>query len=274
MAPLLAAIGARLGGFLATERHVHGIAAPTPTRLLLQALEPCDVLLVEGHSRISTAIKYLTQSTWSHAALFVGTLDGAQGTGKFVEADILAGVRAVGPEAFASFHTRICRPFGLSPDDRQTVIDYVVSRIGYRYDLRNVIDLARYLLPTPPVPQRFRRRMLALGSGDPTRAICSTLIAQAFQAIRYPILPIVESEPSQDPGCPDCRDEVLRIRHHSLFVPRDFDVSPYFGVVKPLLAPGFAYRSLRWAHIDDESGAAAPDGAPVDKRTEQSIIKA
>lgn len=32
-----------------------------------------------------------------------------------------------------------------------------------------------------------------------------------------------------------------------LFVPRDFDVSPYFEVVKPTLAQGFDYRQLNWA---------------------------
>src|SRR5574337_378503 len=59
----------------------------------------------------------------------------------------------------------------------------------HRYDLKNVVDLARYLLPTPPVPVGWRRRLLALGSGEPTQAICSTMIAQAFQSVSYPILP-------------------------------------------------------------------------------------
>ena len=31
-----------------------------------------DVLLVDGDQRISEVIKYLTQSSWSHAALYVG----------------------------------------------------------------------------------------------------------------------------------------------------------------------------------------------------------
>ena len=68
----------------------------------------------------------------------------------------------------------------------------MVSHLGTQYDMRNVVDLARYLLPTPPVPTHWRRRMIALGSGEPTRAICSTLIAAAFQHVRYPILPRVE----------------------------------------------------------------------------------
>jgi hypothetical protein len=40
------------------------------------------------------------------------------------------------------------------------------------------------------------------------------------------------------------------VRHHSLYVPRDFDVSPYFEVVKPTLACGFDYRLLRWTRDD------------------------
>lgn len=72
-----------------------------------------------------------------------------------------------------------------------------------------------------------------------TRAICSTLIAQAFQSIRYPILPLIETVPSQNPMCPGCVDEILHVRHHSLFAPRDFDVSPYFAIIKPTLEAGF-----------------------------------
>ena len=115
------------------------------------------------------------------------------------------------------------------------------ASIGRSYDLRNVIDLARYLLPEPPVPRRWRRRMIALGSGDPTRAICSTLIAQAFQIVRYPILPEIKVDPD-DP----VRREILHIRDHSLFAPRDFDLSPYFANVKPTIERGFDYQALHW----------------------------
>ena len=60
---------------------------------------------------------------------------------------------------------RICRPVGLTPEDRSKVIRYAVERIGYDYDLKNIIDLMRYFLPHPPVPVSWRRRMIALGSG-------------------------------------------------------------------------------------------------------------
>lgn len=254
MNPIAAGIGRSLGRWLSQVVHVHSTSPPVPGALLAAVLQPCDVLLVEGQTRVSVAIKYLTQSTWSHAALCVGDGGKPGAAPSFVEADLIEGVRRVGLEAFAGMHTRICRPVGLADADRERIMIYALTRVGQHYDLRNVIDLLRYLIPTPPVPQRWRRRMLALGSGDPTRAICSTLIAQCFQAVRYPILPMVETRSAARADCPDCVEEILRVRHHSLFVPRDFDVSPYFRVVKPTLEQGFDYRRLRWA--DDPAAAA------------------
>jgi hypothetical protein len=108
-----------------------------------------------------------------------------------------------------------------------------------------MFDLARYLLPMPPLPSRWRRRMLALGSGDPTKAICSSLIAPAFYAVRYPILPEYRRRRS-DPGAEDHNREILVIRHYSLYMPRDFDISPYFQVVKPTIECGFNYKGLHW----------------------------
>lgn len=221
----------------------------------LQAcLRPADVLLVEGTNRISLAIKYLTQSTWSHAALYVGdALTGLRPgapAGALIEADLQRGVVAVPLAKYAAHNTRICRAVGLSADDRRAVVRYMIDSLGKLYDLRNIIDLMRYLLPQPPVPARWRRRMLALGSGDPTRAICSTLIAAAFESVRYPILPVVTSAfvAGSTPG-ETLISEILRIRHHSLFTPRDFDISPYFQIVKPSIEPDFDYKAMRWAAL-------------------------
>lgn len=246
---LLAWLGRWLAAYLSRTVHVHSTAPATPGALLLASLRPGDVLLVEGNTRISGAIKYLTQSTWSHAALFVGPHLAEMGGNPahcFVEADTLEGVRSIGIEEFAGLHTRICRPVGLDEEGCRAVTTHVINRIGHQYDLRNVVDLARYLCPTPPVPSQFRRRMIALGSGDPTRAICSTLIAQAFQSVRYPILPIIDRRDNTSPDCPGCIEEIYRIRHHSLFAPRDFDVSPYFQVLKPSLEQPFEFRLLHW----------------------------
>lgn len=220
---------------------------------LVATLQPADVLLVEGNTRLSVPIKYLTQSTWSHATLYIGDAlspsESWQLPLALVEADLEAGVRAVTLAHYAQLHTRICRAVGLSADDRKRVVEYVITRIGHQYDLKNIFDLARYLLPTPPVPTRYRRRLLGLGSGDPTRAICSTLIAQAFQSVNYPILPEIRREWSDDPRYTDCYAETYRIRHHSLFTPRDFDISPFFEIIKPKIENGFDYRTLNWDHV-------------------------
>ncbi len=253
MGKTVSRFGGRLARFLTAPTHVHSSGPVTRPARLLECLRPADVLLVEGSSRVSAAIKYLTQSTWSHAALYVGNHLSEGGGDRdhcFIEVDLVDGVRSVGIAEFENVQTRICRPTGLDDAERREVTSYVIERLGNRYDLRNIVDLARYLLPTPPVPQRLRRRMIAMGSGDPTRAICSTLIAQAFQAIRYPILPIVNARDKSAPDCPGCIEEILTIRHHGLFTPRDFDVSPYFQIVKPVIDGEFDFHALRW---DDQA---------------------
>jgi len=83
---------------------------------------------------------------------------------------------------------------------------------------------------------------MALGSGHPTRIICSALIAQAFETVRYPILPKVARAASEQAW-----QDILEIRHSSLYAPRDFDISPYFEVVKPTIVHGFDYTALHWA---------------------------
>lgn len=246
-------IGKRLVDYLTAPIPGFRPAATTEYDKLQRSIHTGDVLLVEGDTRISTAIKYLTQSTWSHSALYVGPIQGhAEPDGEphvLVEALVEHGVISAPLSKYRDAHTRICRPLGLSEEDRRRVAEFMIGRIGYQYDMKNIIDLARYLLPTPPVPMRFRRRMIALGSGEPTRAICSTLIAQAFQSVRYPILPLVERvyDPDSPVKDPEQQREILRIRHHSLFTPRDFDISPYFAIVKPTIEAGFDHRTVTWA---------------------------
>jgi permuted papain-like amidase YaeF/Yiix C92 family enzyme len=240
------------------ERPVQGYEPFTPNdpAALRKSLKAGDVLLVEGNSHISRVIKYLTQSTWSHAALYVGPIEGAntqEGEPHvLVEAEVGQGVISVPLSKYCPYHTRICRPIGLSPEDRRTVCSYVIDRIGFDYDLRNIIDLMRYLFPLP-VPQRWRRRVIVLGSGNPTRLICSALIAQAFEAVRYPILPKITQLENEA-----ARREILEIRHSSLYAPRDFDISPYFQIVKPTLAEEFNYKCVHWADLPTPSHQYVP----------------
>ncbi len=250
--------GSLLASYLTSPIKKSNPIATVSQEVLNATLQPADVLLVDGNTRLSVPIKYLTQSTWSHAAIYVGqealpARESWQMPLVLVEADLKDGVRAVTLANYAHSNTRICRPVGLNDDDRKRVVDFVIDRLGYQYDLKNVFDLARYLFPLAPVPTRLRRRLLTIGSGDPTRAICSTLIAQAFQSVSYPILPEIKREWLNDPDCADCYAETYFIRHHSLFTPRDFDISPFFDIIKPTICNGFNYRSIAWKKAYEES---------------------
>lgn len=248
---LLTKIGQALARYLEKPSAATIQPATCKPELLAAAIRVGDVILVDGSSRVSTAIKYLTQSTWSHTAMCIEDDSQSAQPGctnvMLIEADVLEGVRIVPLSHYAHLHTRICRPVGIKKAELQGAIGFAKSQVGHQYDLKHIFDLMRYLIQTPPVPTSWRRKMISLGSGDPTRAICSSLIAQIFQSIHYPILPDVAFEKTQLPYCQHCYDEVLHIRHHSLYVPRDFDISPYFNIIKPTLNAQFDPHQLAWS---------------------------
>src|SRR5205814_8193087 len=139
---------------------------------------------------------------------------------------------------------RICRPYNLASSDLTDVLDEALRSVGDTYDIKNVVDLARYFLPVSLIPRRFRRSALQFGSGEPTRVICSSLIASCFNRVRFPIVPRFEQAP--DGPVPTSRTLTLWPRRSrtwrpagiwhqvapSLVTPRDFDLSPYFEIVK------------------------------------------
>src|SRR6266404_1343929 len=96
---LLQWLGRRLAKYLSTPLPEDAKLATSPPEKLAGALEPGDVLLIEGHTRVNAAIKYLTQSTWSLSAIYVGDVLGANaedGEPKvLIEADLREGVHAV-----------------------------------------------------------------------------------------------------------------------------------------------------------------------------------
>jgi hypothetical protein len=145
--------------------------APEP-EVLRESLKLGDVILIEGNTRLSAIIKFLTQSTWSHAALYVGERPGDNAPNGepnvLLEAEADLGVATAPLSKYANYNLRICRAVGLSDAERQEVVDYALARIGKLYDSKQILDLARYLFPHPPVPVWFRRRMLAIGCGYPT----------------------------------------------------------------------------------------------------------
>ncbi len=241
---------------------------------LKATVRPGDVILVDGDQRVSQAIKYLTTSSWSHSAIYVGDAllrrdaatradiqrrFGREARHLVVEALVDKGVVVSPLVKYVDLNVRICRPVGLKPEDLETVLDYVIARIGFQYDRRNFWDLTRYLLPFQMIPSELREDALHFGSGRETETICSSLLAEAFGKVRFPILPVpVRRKPhtvsqrlrQQILGRPTRRaySGLLRARHPTLCVPRDFDLSPYFEIVKfhPREVAAFDYRRLQW----------------------------
>lgn len=263
----------------------YALVYPNDLAELKRQIRKGDVILVEGNERISEVIKYLTQSSWSHAALYVGDeaikrdpelrLKLAQEYGEeanymVAEALVESGVVLTPLAKYRDFNIRLCRPYRLSESDLKLAIDEALASVGRTYDLKNILDLARYFLPVSLVPPRLRRTALRFGSGDPTRVICSSMIAECFDRVRFPIVPKVEPMPVDYPIVqrPPRRlgrliSKPIRLPpgiYHmispSLVTPRDFDLSPYFEVIKFNLIAGarFDYRKIIWADDDtDES---------------------
>ena len=93
------------------EKPVSGYEPFTPSDpdALAASLKPGDVVLVEGNNHISGVIKYLTQSTWSHAALYVGPLGGRTDQNgephTLIEAELGIGVDSAPLSKYSRFHT-------------------------------------------------------------------------------------------------------------------------------------------------------------------------
>jgi hypothetical protein len=245
-----------------------------------------DVLLVEGDTRVSAIIKYLSQSCWSHSALYVGdellrrggelaeqarARHGDEAARMLVEA-LPEGVVASPLGKYIDFNIRLVRPHRLRPDHLKRILEDAVAAIGWRYDLRNLVDLARYLIPVRIVPDRFRRAALHFGSGLPTEVICSSLLGRLFHEVGFPVRPAVEFPGGPARAAPRrlgrflghesaAYTGIFRMRHPTLLTPRDFDLSPYFEIVKfNVIADGrFDYQRIHWAQDDERP---APDGHP------------
>ena len=243
-------------------------------------------------------IKYLTQSSWSHAAFYIGDemlrqggeqaeharkAFGKEAAHLLVEA-LPQGVVASPLSKYIDFNIRLVRPHRLRAEHLQSILDEHVAAIGWRYDLRNIFDLARYLIPISLIPIRLRRTALHFGSGVPTEVICSSLVAQIFQKVRFPILPAVEFPDGAEAGVPRRRGMlrlifgydsgqytgIFRMRHPTLLTPRDFDLSPYFEIVKfNVIADGnFDYTRIRWATEEPEAPGELPAEADGDEAGE------
>ncbi|MBX3709391.1 MAG: hypothetical protein KIT56_02855 [Gammaproteobacteria bacterium] len=243
-------------------------------------IRPGDILLVEGRSRISKIIRTITQSPWTHAALYIGRLidfedeeikkiihrhtDVTDNTRLIIEDLLDSGTVATPLNFYNNHHIRICRPIGITPADLHLVVNYAIKALGQPYNVRHLLDLTRFLLPWTILPRRWGSCLFRTSSGEPESGICSSLIAEAFTAVHFPILPFVKPDEAQG-------IEVFQ-RNPYLFTPKDFDYSPYFEIIKyPLFNPDEPlpyYRRLPWTksgflHQDD--GILTAPTKPVKK---------
>lgn len=231
---------------------------PNDLPRMRETMEPCDILLVEGNSRISQMIMYLTQSSWSHAAIYIGdallrwggphaaeALErfGEEATSLLVESDMINGVTVMPLSKYQDRNIRVCRPYGLRVDDRDRVLSVVLSHLGVRYDRRNIFDLARYLTPLHLLPRKFRRRTFYFGSSGSREVICSALIAKAFYKANYPIQPMIRVA---NPAANNPARTRSMARHPSYIMPRDFDLSPNFEVLKLNLTAQISRGEMAW----------------------------
>jgi len=222
-------------------------------------IRPGDVLLVEGRSRVSSVIRVVTQSPWTHAALYIGRLSDIENEELH---DLIASKLEVKPSArliiedildkgtvisilndYQHHHLRICRPIGIAPSDLQTVLEFAIRSVGQPYNVRHLLDLFRFMLPWSILPKRWGSSLFRTPQGTPESGICSTLIAKAFSYVQFPILPFMQM--TEEHGV-----ELVQ-RNPYLFTPKDFDYSPYFAIIKyPLFSPEEPlpyYRRLPWS---------------------------
>jgi hypothetical protein len=277
---------------LTKEHRGYNQRFPNDLTKMTRTMRPGDVVLVEGSQRVSEVIKYLTQSCWSHAALYVGNTlmkhgdatsaallqeYGDDSYSMLVEANAESGVIAVPLSKYKDHNIRVCRPINLRPGDLNTVLQTVIGQIGVPYDVRHIVDLLRYFFPVSLIPKRFRRRALESSGEFSHQVICSAQIAMAFQKVRYPIQPHVIPLDGSSNGdgrllagwgwLPGRRENggvlesykrgVFTPANPKLVTPRDFDLSPYFEIVKFHMRSraDFDYKKILWS---GNSLAASP----------------
>ena len=271
-----------LSAWLNTEIDDYEDVQLTDFGRLCEELHQGDVLLVEGRTRVSHVIKFITNSPWTHSVLYIGRLDEIRDEslrekvlenyqGKSHEQLIIESMLGEGTviypvTKYENGHLRICRPKGLSKSDRQQVINFALSQLGYEYDVRHLLDLARFLLPYGIIPRRWRSTLFQQYVGRSTRNVCSYMMGEAFGSVNFPILPIAER----------CEDGSLKLykRNPRLFTPKDFDYSPYFDIIK---YPYFglddvaAYRRLPWDNEGMICNASGDCFVPINSNLESEV---
>jgi hypothetical protein len=205
----------RVGPVPHAQRQELPATDPQQPRQPEEAHPPRRRVAGRGQDAHRPVIKYITQSSWSHSTIYVGDRAVREGQPKrdhylerfgdearflVAEADMADGVHAVPLAKYTEYNIRVCRPYCIGESDLERVLDEIVSHIGDQYDRRQLLDLGRYLTPFHLLPARWRRRAFFSGESGSRAVICSSLIAQAFHGVRYPILPLLPASVQMGEG--------------------------------------------------------------------------
>ena len=226
VAPLLRMVFKPLAAYLNQPCADYAPVVESRIDLLARVLVPGDVILVAGNTRFASLVRLLTQSTWSHVAMFVGPLEQAPDPPCIVEADVEQGVRTIRLSELRGMTSRVLRATGLAARERSGVARRVLARVGQRYDVDCALELMCSLWSVRRRDAWLRRDPAPRASAD--RAICSTLLAHAFEEADYPILPGDAHRAAIASGAPS---------ESRVYTPRDFDLSPSFAVVSTAEPP-------------------------------------
>ena len=108
---LLDRIGRLIAAYLQSPAPGYEPFTPPDAAALRACIIPGDILLIEGRNRISGIIKYLTRSTWSHAALYVGPIANKTSPEDepcdLIESNMDEGIVCVPLSKYFQYHVRI-----------------------------------------------------------------------------------------------------------------------------------------------------------------------
>ena len=219
-----------------------------------ESLQLADVLLFKGRARISRVISIVTQSRWTHAALYIGRcsdypkdsevlslirqhFDGDSDAQLVLESLLGQGTVITPLAMYENDSIRLCRPRGLLPKDANKVVQHAVQQVGREYDIRQLFDLARFMYPYTVLPRRWKSSLFTYKAGAVTKAVCSTVLVEAFMSVKFPVIPVIHEKGDQ---------VSVHKRNPRLYTPRDFDYSPYFDIIK---FPYLNYDQTFWGLV-------------------------
>lgn len=256
---------------------------------ILYEIKPCDVLLIEGRSVVSNTIKQITQSAWTHSCIYIGRIhdiedenlqkivqkhyQGPPHKQLIIESLLGKGLICSPIDIYKGYHIRISRPRNLTRKDAQKVLSYIFHKLGAEYNIRQLYDMWRFFVPWSIFPRRWRSSLFENPNSPSARTVCSTVIAEAFQSVHFPILPLVKRKGEHG-------IELYQL-NPKMLTPKDFDYSPYFDIIKyPFIefVDNQFYHLLPWSkeqlvlsealeHYATEVKQAPLDISETDKQT-------